>query len=398
MSALSQAFVFQTGTVFTTGANSGVSLGGAVAIGDLLVVVYESQDNSRSISSITDSAGTTYAAARSPIEDGGAGRAQIWFGIASSTSAGQNVVATLSGNNAGLSTIGVGAFSGCASDQSGRTSNGSSSSGVTAHNSGTVTPPNGSGVEIGICNWNDTASPSDTGFTFPSSGDAKLVVGYRLNNGSVDELNLTSGGATVSVMQIVAFAGGATVTVSSVNGGVNPYAGQTAVTIVGTNFGASQGTGFVKIAPSDNIADAGAVSQTVTAWSDTSITITVVKGSLSLDTNLYLFVKNNAGASNSAGKVLQIGARPYVRETLIDKNGAAAASVTGIVMLVWRADPTTGAPNPNEALTVATNGSGQIDQVITRGALALSAPVWIALFKPGSPARGTARKVTPVYE
>jgi hypothetical protein len=47
------------------------------------------------------------------------------------------------------------------------------------------------------------------------------------------------------------------------------------------------------------------VTQTVTSWSDTSITITAVKGSLALSTNLYLFVEENTGNSNASGHVVQ---------------------------------------------------------------------------------------------
>ncbi len=191
--------------------------------------------------------------------------------------------------------------------------------------------------------------------------------------------------------------GGSVPTVTDVDTDELVYAGQTGVVVTGTVFGASQGSGSVVISPTDDIDDVDAVAQTVTAWADTSITITVVRGSLDLDTTLYLFVENDADDSNAAGRAMQIVARPYVRETLIDLNGAAVASVTDITMLVYHTLPAT-AVAPNERVVVATNGSGQINQVISRGALALDAPVWIILMKEGSPARGSARKVTPVYE
>lgn len=195
-------------------------------------------------------------------------------------------------------------------------------------------------------------------------------------------------------------AGGSTPTVTDVNTTELVYAGQTSVVITGTNFGSSQGAGNVKISPSNSVGDGGAVTQTVTSWSDTSIQITVVRGGLSLDTNAYLFVTNNSGNSNASGMVVQIQARPYVREDLINLGGAAVASETGITMLVWRtaAGPSTGSPNPDQALTVSTNGSGRVDQVITRGALAVGDPVWVAFFKNGTPARAGVRKITPVYE
>jgi hypothetical protein len=184
-------------------------------------------------------------------------------------------------------------------------------------------------------------------------------------------------------------------TISSVG---SMYAGQTGVAIAGALFGSTQGSGRVVISPTDNIADVDAEEQTVTSWADGAIAFTVVLGALDLDTNLYVFVENDSGQSNAAGFVKQINSRPYVRETLVDLTGAAVVSEASIVMLVWRANPTTGAPNPNQALTVSTNGAGLLDQVIDRGSLATGDPVWVALLKNGTPARGTLRKVTPVYE
>lgn len=237
----------------------------------------------------------------------------------------------------------------------------------------------------------------DLGFRIFAASDkdaspSSTTAGYTITS--------ASGRAGIILVPINPVAGGATPTVTDVDTDELVHAGQTGVVITGTGFGASQGAGSVKISPSNNVADGGAVTQTVTAWSDTSITITVVPGGLSLDTNLYLFVTNNDGNSNASGMVVQIQARAYVRETLIDLNGAAVASESGLTLLVWRtaAGPSTGSPNPDQALTVATNGSGEIDQVINRGSLASGDPVWIMLLKNGSPARATARKVTPVYE
>jgi hypothetical protein len=51
---------------------------------------------------------------------------------------------------------------------------------------------------------------------------------------------------------------------------------QTGIVITGTNFGASQGVGAVKISPTNNVADGAAVTQTIENWSDTSITITAL--------------------------------------------------------------------------------------------------------------------------
>lgn len=76
--------------------------------------------------------------------------------------------------------------------------------------------------------------------------------------------------------------------------------GQTSVVITGTSFGASQGSGMVSISPTSSSADANAVTQTVSSWSDTSITVNVVRGGLKYGTR-YLFVKNGAGVWSTTG-------------------------------------------------------------------------------------------------
>lgn len=190
----------------------------------------------------------------------------------------------------------------------------------------------------------------------------------------------------------------ATVTVTDASDEVF-YNGETSIPITGTAFGASQGSGKVYLSPTNNVADGSRVEQTVTSWSDTSIQITAVKGGLSFDTTLYLFVVNNGGSSNSPGYQVQIQARPWVRDTLVNETGATVNSETGMTMVVYHSVPTAASPNPAQVIeSVTTSGAGALNQLINRGALALDAPVWIALMKDGSPAKGTLRKVTPVYE
>lgn len=98
--------------------------------------------------------------------------------------------------------------------------------------------------------------------------------------------------------------GGVTVTDASDE---NFYEGETAIPVIGTGFGASQGTGTVKISPTNNVADGAAVTQTVTAWTDTQVTITANQSPLASNTGLYLFVTNNAGQSNATGYTVQFG-------------------------------------------------------------------------------------------
>lgn len=99
--------------------------------------------------------------------------------------------------------------------------------------------------------------------------------------------------------------GGSQPTVGAVGDG-SFRVGETGVSITGANFGATQGIGFVRVCPSDDIEDVNGVNQTVTAWGDTSITFDVVRGSLPLNTNLYLFVENDGGLSNAVGYAVQM--------------------------------------------------------------------------------------------
>lgn len=79
--------------------------------------------------------------------------------------------------------------------------------------------------------------------------------------------------------------------------------GQTGVVITGTNFEASQGTGVVKISPTDNINDAGAVTQNIASggWSDTSITLAALKRVNQSSGTAYVFVDPDAGDPNTSG-------------------------------------------------------------------------------------------------
>ena len=80
----------------------------------------------------------------------------------------------------------------------------------------------------------------------------------------------------------------------------------TGITLTGSGFGASKGTSSVVISPTNNAADANAVTQTTTAWSDTSITFTVTRGALKYvsGTTYYVFVKTSGG--NSAGQAVSL--------------------------------------------------------------------------------------------
>lgn len=239
----------------------------------------------------------------------------------------------------------------------------------------------------------------DFGDQFSAS---RTVSGYRTiaADPEVQTADATAGGTSQTGFMAIAI-NGATASAPTVSS-VSPTTvtnGQTNVVITGTGFGATQGAGQVRLGTSSSNPATGAVAQTVTAWSDTSITITVVKGALAFDTPVYLYVTNNGGQSNAAGYSVTITPRVYVRERMIDLGGTAVANQTGIVAALFHDIPTLAAPAPTQLLTgLTTDASGNTNWQINRGALAIGAPVWVVAFKDGTPARGTCKKVTPVYE
>jgi hypothetical protein len=132
------------------------------------------------------------------------------------------------------------------------------------------------------------------------TGDLTAGTGASLNSG--DGPSITTSGGTPTIT----------------NAGDEVYQnGETGIVITGTNFGASQGSGNVKICPTDDAADSGAVTQTVTSWSDTSITITAVKGALAASTTAYLFVMEDTGFANADGWPVQFESSNRGRSLLL---------------------------------------------------------------------------------
>lgn len=128
------------------------------------------------------------------------------------------------------------------------------------------------GVELTATTWPTDNDYVDLVFT---SNIANFLFGTGSNNWAVSH---------ISIEKLVT---GPTVT--SVSTGT-PREGAS-LTITGTAFGASQGSGDVKI---------NGVAQTVTAWADTSITVTVVLGTNKFGAAYTVVVRDNAlVASNS---------------------------------------------------------------------------------------------------
>jgi hypothetical protein len=163
-----------------------------------------------------------------------------------------------------------------------------------------------------------------------------IVANWRLANVSAGYLDSTVGSYTLTPFNSPT--AGATepadisgvVTPTITNAGDELFDdGETGITITGTGFGASQGSGSVRISPTDAVGNGSAVVQTVTAWSDTSSTFTASKGALSASTNYYLFVTNGTSQSNTSGYVVQFN--PAKKLKVLLAADAAGAVVNGIV-------------------------------------------------------------------
>lgn len=194
----------------------------------------------------------------------------------------------------------------------------------------------------------------------------------------------------------------AAVTVVSVGDGLL-HNTETGIVIAGTGFGPGHtGPADVIISPTNNIADAGAVVQTQTAWSDTSVTITAVLGSFSYFTNIYVFMKNGGGQSNANGFVIQREA--WMSATGVLKN-LAGATQNNLTNVRYRATAVTiNGTLVQSGSNGTTDGSGNITLptvVLTSGGTpAPGDDVWITAAVDGvsqAVSFATCVKVTPTY-
>lgn len=171
-------------------------------------------------------------------------------------------------------------------------------------------------------------------------------------------------------------------------------AGETGVVLAGTLFGASQGDGKVYLCPTNDVDDEDRVEQTVTAWSGTSITLTIQRGTLPFLTQLYLFVVSDSGESNPQGYQVQLTPRVFVVETLNVLAGTPAA-LDGDVLLVWYDKPTVAAPNPGHAVALGEIADGELELEIPRNGWEPGEPVWLALFGQDAPYPASAKRLIP---
>ena len=155
--------------------------------------------------------------------------------------------------------------------------------------------------------------------------------------------------------------------ITDVDGDETVLQGQTSVTITGTDFEASQGTGSVIISPTDNIADGAVVTQTVTSWGATSIDFTAnFPGSVAESATAYLFVTNDTGDSNTSGFAITREAAPVV--TTVTVTGiTGGANLTALEWFVFDTDDFSTASVIGQGSGETTDSSGDLTVVLTNG-------------------------------
>jgi hypothetical protein len=197
---------------------------------------------------------------------------------------------------------------------------------------GVTTSANDAWVGAFGVDWNGGAlsPPSGTAPTFTERSDTADVLyfaeGTWSSSGATGDKTQTNSNSTqeqpwMAYLIALENPGGGGSAPSITDAGDETYTnGETGIVIDGADFGASQGAGTVKICPTDDVNDANAVTQTITAWGDSQVTFTAVRSTLAVNTTCYLFVVNDDGLSNVAGYPVQIASdaprpislRPYL--------------------------------------------------------------------------------------
>ncbi|HEY0684750.1 MAG TPA: hypothetical protein VGD45_20605 [Steroidobacter sp.] len=226
---------------------------------------------------------------------------------------------------------------------------------------------------------------------------------FHLDNFFIADLYAEPLPANATITSYTAYdAGGSSVTIDSIDD-VTLTHGQTGVTITGTGFGASQGSGQVIVSPTDNVNDVAAIAQTITSWSDTSIDFTAVLSSFAFGATLYVFVVNDDDESNADGEAVS---RIIASATLdftgvnffFDENGDPVQA-SGMTLYVWRSPrPPSSVGTPDQIITsVATDVDGELSQAINLGSLDSDDTVFCTLFAADGTDLYWAGEKLPIY-
>lgn len=195
-----------TGNLFAGGTTYAYTYPAAYGNGNLLVIT--SVQETRSVSSVAG-ATLTYTINGANTSNATAGfNVSQWKAIGNG-SGDTTVTVTISGayNNT-FSLVCFAEFSGANSDQSSSVANGSSNDALTAHNSGTVTPPSADNVVVATTYISGGVWTPDAGFTAVTTGASWGEFAYLVQAAAtVQEYNGTTDVGRYSAMRIGAFAG-----------------------------------------------------------------------------------------------------------------------------------------------------------------------------------------------
>ena len=134
------------------------------------------------------------------------------------------------------------------------------------------------------------------------NGSGILIANFWCDNPNQDNSAPDGLGDTAHSDFATSHIGGSVPTITDVETDETFRDQDTGITITGTNFEASQGTGKVELASSSDYGTATLVEQTTTSWGDTSVDFTVDLSTLTPGT-LYLFVTNDSGDRSSGFEV-----------------------------------------------------------------------------------------------
>ncbi len=254
-----------------------VTYAGAQTAGNLNVVVVGWNDSTATVSSVTDSVGNTYALAAAPIVQAGTASQAIYYAKnIGAAGAGANTVNVTFAAAAIHPDIRIAEYSGLDPLNPLDTSVGAQGTTTATSDSGPVATANPNDLLVGANTVQSTTTAAGAGYTnrgITADGDiledqVVSITGSYNATAVLDRIQSW-------IMQMVAFraAGGGGGTVPNI-ASLNPTSGPagTSVTILGANFGATQGTSTVKF---------NGTNAAPTSWGTTSITVPVPAGATS---------------------------------------------------------------------------------------------------------------------
>jgi len=170
-------------------------------------------------------------------------------------------------------------------------------SNISSNNNSLVYMAAGNGSTGGSSGWTSPLTERVDGATNPPASAVFGVADGIETTGQTDKTysaTVGGGGLRSSAIVVVFDEADPSPAITDVESDEEFDDGDTGVTITGTTFGSTKGTGKVELGDNATYASANKVEQTTTSWGDTSIDFTANLGTL-MPGSLYLFVTNDNG-------------------------------------------------------------------------------------------------------